>query len=444
MSLGKAHKGGVVGVYTLGCSKNRVDSEHLMRQLEHGGWDVIPDAIEEDYPLDVLIVNTCGFIHDARTESIDFLLEALQAKSEGKLGKVLVMGCLSGRYHEDLAKELPQADGFFGVNDIPLVCAQMGIEYNPTLATQRVLSTPAHYAYLKLSEGCDRRCSYCAIPLIRGNHVSVPAEHLLAEARFLARQGVKELNLVAQDTSFYGLDLVGTRQLAGLMEQLCRIDGIEWIRLLYTYPQGFPRDVLRIMAQEPKICHYLDIPLQHIDDGVLKAMRRHTGGEETRQLIEDFRTFVPDICLRTTLMVGHPGEDERAFERLLAFVEEAKFERMGAFMYSEEEGTYGARHLKDTVPQTEKQRRYDALMGVQKGISFAYNKKRVGSVCTVLADYVVQAEGQPPLVLGRSRTEAPEVDGFVAVEGVDNPQPGTFMEVKITRASAYDVYGEPV
>lgn len=433
-----------VGVYTLGCSKNRVDSEHLMRQLEHGGWMVVPDAVEEDYPLDVLIVNTCGFIHDAREESIDFLLEALQAKEEGRLGKVLVMGCLSGRYREELEDTLPQADGFYGVNHIPLICAQLGVAYDPKLANERVLSTPAHYAYLKLSEGCDRRCSYCAIPLIRGSHVSVPEGELLAEASYLAEQGVKELNLVAQDTSFYGLDLTGKRELVGLMEKLCRIDGLEWIRLLYTYPQGFPTDVLRLMASEPKICHYLDIPLQHIDDKVLKAMRRNSTAAQVQQLIEDFRTFVPDICLRTTLMVGHPGEDKKAFDRLLAFVSATKFERLGAFMYSEEEGTYGALHLKDTVPERVKRKRYAALMELQKDISFAYNKGRVGSTCTVLADYVIRAEGQPPVVLGRSRREAPEVDGFIAVEGAQAPQPGAFMEVRIIRASAYDLYAEPV
>ncbi|NLA15221.1 MAG: 30S ribosomal protein S12 methylthiotransferase RimO [Bacteroidales bacterium] len=429
-------------MYTLGCSKNRVDSEHLMRQLEHGGWEVIPDALEEDYPLDVLIINTCGFIHPAREESIQYILEALQAKEEGRLGRVLIMGCLSERYRAPLQKELPQADGLYGVNHIPALCASMGVPYVPHLDTQRVLSTPAHYAYLKISEGCDRGCAYCAIPLIRGNHLSRPKEALLAEARFLAAQGVKELNLVAQDTSFYGMDLTGKRELAGLMEDLCRINGIEWIRLLYTYPQGFPTDVLRLMAGEPKICHYVDIPLQHIADNVLEAMRRNTTRAETLRLIEDFRTLVPDICLRTTLMVGHPGEDEQAFRQLLDFVEQTRFEKLGAFTYSEEEGTYGAQFLKDSVPEKIKQDRYEALMELQKGISFAYNQSRVGSPCTLLVDYVITAEGRDPVALGRSRSEAPEVDGYIVLEQAKNTEPGTFLNVRITRATAYDLFAE--
>lgn len=440
--MGQKKHRGLASVYTLGCFKNRVDSEHLMRQLEYGGWEIIPDAVEEDYPLDVLVINTCGFIHPAREESINFILEALQAKEEGLLGQVLIMGCLSGRYKTELEKELPTADGFFGVNDIPRICAHMGVSYAPLLDCERVLSTPAHYAYLKISEGCDRGCAYCAIPLIRGNHLSRPKEALLAEARFLAAQGVKELNLVAQDTSFYGMDLTGKRELTGLMEDLCRIDDIEWIRLLYTYPQGFPRDVLRLMATEPKICHYVDIPLQHIADNVLGAMRRNTTRSETLQLIEDFRTFVPDICLRTTLMVGHPGEDEQAFRQLLDFVETTRFERMGAFTYSEEEGTYGARYLKDTVPEKVKQERYAALMELQKGISFAYNTSRVGSRCTLLADYVLVAEGEEPVVLGRSRAEAPEVDGYIVLERAGNTEPGTLVNVRITRATAYDLFAE--
>ena len=433
-----------VSVYTLGCSKNRVDSEHLMRQLQAGGMKVIPDALEEDYPLDTLIINTCGFIHDAREESVNYILEALLAKEEGRLGKVLVMGCLAERYKKDLEKEMPGVDAFFGVTDIPLITAYLGVPYHPRLATERVLSTPAHYAYLKLSEGCDRNCAYCAIPLIRGPHCSRPMSELLAEAGHLAGQGVKELVLVAQDTSFYGLDLTGKRELATLMEGLCLIGGIERIRLLYTYPQGFPLDVLRLMAQEPKICQYIDVPLQHVSDKVLTAMRRNTTKAETLQLIEDFRTLVPGLCLRTTLMVGHPGEDEQAFLELLDFVKGARFERMGAFTYSREEGTYGALHLKDRVPEKIKRERYDRLIELQQEISFTYNKSRIGSICSVLADYLVIPDEGPakPVVLARSQFEAPEVDGYVILENAPDIKPGSFVKVRIKNADAYDLYAQ--
>ncbi|MDD3522660.1 MAG: 30S ribosomal protein S12 methylthiotransferase RimO [Bacteroidales bacterium] len=433
-----------VSVYTLGCSKNRVDSEHLMRQLQAGGCQVIPDATTEDFPLDALVINTCGFIHDAKEESINYILESIQAKEEGRLGEVLVMGCLSERYKKELEKEMPSVDAFFGVTDIPLIAAHLGVPYDPALVTERVLSTPAHYAYLKLSEGCDRSCAYCAIPLIRGPHRSRPMKELLAEAGHLALQGVRELNLVAQDTSFYGLDLNGKRELATLMEGLCLIDGIDRIRLLYTYPQGFPLDVLRLMAREPKICQYVDIPLQHISDKVLKAMRRNTTKAETLRLIEDFRTFVPGLCLRTTLMVGHPGEDEQAFQELLDFVKEARFERMGAFTYSREEGTYGAKHLKDHVPAGIKRERYERLMELQKGNSLAYNRSRVGSVCSVLADYLVIPEGRTrkPTVLGRTQYEAPEVDGYVILENAAGIKPGSIVKARITKADEYDLHAQ--
>lgn len=432
---------GKVSVYTLGCSKNRVDSEHLMQQLEAGGWEVVPDAVEEDYPLDVLIINTCGFIHDARQESVDYILEALQEKQNGRIGKVMVMGCLSQRYRKELEREIPEVDALFGVEDIPLITATLGVRYNPGLATQRVLSTPAHYAYLKLSEGCDRGCAYCAIPLIRGKHISRPKEDLIKEARFLAEQGVKELVLVAQDTSFYGLDLYGKRQLAELMESLCKIDSIQWIRLLYTYPQGFPVEVLKLMGTEKKICQYIDIPLQHVSDRVLSAMRRNTTKLQTLQLLEDFRKFVPGICIRTTLMVGHPGEGEKEFRELTGFVEEARFERMGAFMYSREEGTYGALHLKDTVPQKVKRERYARLMELQKGISFAYNQSRVGNSCNVLADYLISEDTNNRVtVLGRTQYEAPEVDGQIILENAPEVVPGTFVTALITKADEYDLY----
>ncbi|MFA5769023.1 MAG: 30S ribosomal protein S12 methylthiotransferase RimO [Bacteroidales bacterium] len=434
---------GKVSVYTLGCSKNRVDSEHLMHQLEAGGWEVIPDAVEEDYPLDVLIINTCGFIHDAKKESIDYILEALQEKQRGRIGNVMVMGCLSQRYKKELEKEIPETDALFGVNDIPLITAALGVQYDPRMAAQRFLSTPAHYAYLKLSEGCDRGCAYCAIPLIRGKHTSRPKEDLVKEARLLAGQGVRELVLIAQDTSFYGVDLYGKRELATLMEDLCRIDSIEWIRLLYTYPQGFPRDVLRLMGTERKICQYIDIPLQHISDQVLSAMRRNTTKAQTLQLLEDFRKFVPGICVRTTLMVGHPGEGEKEFRELTDFVKEARFERMGAFMYSREEGTYGAKYLKDEVSQKVKKERYARLMELQKGISFAYNQSRVGTRCSVLTDYLITEETDNRVtVLGRTQYEAPEVDGQVILENLPEVAPGSFVKARITKADEYDLYAQ--
>jgi len=435
---------GKVSVLTLGCSKNRVDSEHLMRQLLSGGWQVIPDAPEEEYPLDVLIINTCGFIHDAKMESIECILEALEAKKKQQIGKVFVIGCLSGRYPSELGIEMPQVDAFFGVNDIPGVAQAMGVRFDPRLQAERLLSTPGHYAYLKLSEGCDRGCAYCAIPLIRGRHVSRPADQLIAEARNLAGEGVRELILVAQDTSYYGLDLTQKRELAPLMESLCRIDGIEWIRLLYTYPQGFPIDVLSLMAQEPKICQYVDIPLQHVSDKVLSAMRRNTTGAQTRELIEKFRIQVPGICLRTTFIVGHPGEDSAAFNELLDFVAEARFERMGAFMYSQEEGTYGAMNLEDRITEKVKASRYKRLMELQQDISYRYNLSRIGKTYRILVDSVLSGdeEVRGTVALGRTMYEAPEVDGQVIIENSVNLQEGVFAQAEIVGANEYDLYAK--
>lgn len=444
-----------VAVITLGCSKNRVDSEHLMRQLQGGGCVV--DSIEQVSDLSgspktqAIVINTCGFIEDAKLESIDCILESVEAKKSGLIDKVYVFGCLSARYKESLQIEIPQVDGFFGSCDIDGVLQVFGIKYRADLACQRMLSTAPHYAYLKLSEGCDRRCSYCAIPLIRGPHVSRPKEELIAEATNLAAQGVKELILVAQDSSYYGMDLTGKRELAPLMEALCRIDGLEWIRVLYTYPQGFPLPVLDLMRKEPKICKYVDIPLQHIADPVLKAMRRNTTGAQTRKLLADFRAKVPGICIRTTLMVGHPGEDRTAFKELLDFVEDARFERMGAFMYSEEQGTYGAAHLPDTVTRRTKQRRYAKLMELQQGISFAYNQSLIGETCRVLIDGIEPFEdpNNPDhegfCAVGRTQAQAPEVDGQVIIALSDVsavPTPGTFVNVEITHVNEYDLFAQ--
>ncbi|MCR5709433.1 MAG: MiaB/RimO family radical SAM methylthiotransferase [Bacteroidales bacterium] len=416
-----------IQLVTMGCSKNRVDSEHLMHLLEERGYELVP----EDHDLaagdvDEVVINTCGFIKDAKEESIGAILEAAQARSEGLISKLSVFGCLAQRYPEELKAEIPEVDEWRGVMTFD------------TLG--RVLTTPSHYAYLKIAEGCDRTCSYCAIPLIRGPHVSVPKEKLLAEARALAARGVRELIVIAQDTTYYGLDLYGRRALAGLLEELAAIDGIEWIRLHYSYPAGFPEDVLRVMAENPKVCPYIDIPLQHSADRVLSMMRRGVDGRQTRDLVAKMRRMVPGVVLRTTLIVGHPGEGEDEFEDLLDFVRESRFERLGAFTYSEEEGTWGALHLSDDIPEEVKQERYDRLMELQSGISLSCNQARVGSRERVLIDSF--SDG---ILVARSRTESPEVDGEILIKPVQ-PRPeelvGKFADVTITGADEYDLIAE--
>ena len=387
-----------IQVVTMGCSKNRVDSEHLMRILQERGYELVPENADlAAGGVDEVIINTCGFIQDAKEESISAILEAAQAKQRGLIQKVSVFGCLSQRYQSELPAEIPEVDEWRGV----LTFDTLG----------RVLTTPSHYAYLKIAEGCDRSCSYCAIPLIRGPHVSVPMESLVEEARQLAAQGVKELIVIAQDTTYYGLDLYGRRRLGELLERLAAIDGIEWIRLHYSYPTGFPEDVLRVMADNPKICPYIDIPLQHSADRVLEMMRRGIDGRQTRDLVARMRRMVPGVVLRTTLIVGHPGEGEAEFRDLLDFVQECRFERLGAFMYSEEEGTYGALHYKDDIPQEVKQERYDRLMELQSGISEAYNRSRIGTRERVLVDSFTDG-----ILVCRSQTESPEVDGEILVD----------------------------
>ena len=411
-----------IQVITLGCSKNVVDSEHLMPKLLARGYALAPSA--EDLSggkVDEVLINTCGFIKDAKEESIQTILEAADAKSRGFISKISVFGCLSQRYGSELAAEIPEVDEWQGVMTFDSI--------------ERTLTTPRHYAFLKIAEGCDRRCSYCAIPLIRGPHVSVPMEKVLEEARMLAAGGVKELIVIAQDTTWYGLDLYGKRRLGTLLEKLSEIEGIEWIRIHYSYPDGFPDDVLKIMASNPKICNYIDIPLQHSEDAVLKAMRRSVDGAETRRLVEKFRREVPGVVLRTTLMVGHPGEGDKEFESLLRFVEEYKFERLGAFTYSEEEGTYGALHLKDSVPEEVKQERYERLMDTQSFISESFNLSRVGSTVRVVADRL-----EDGILVCRSQSESPDVDGEILIK--DNIQPGTFFDARIIGADAYDLIAE--
>lgn len=434
-----------IKLITLGCSKNRVDSEHLLKQIEKSDIEISPESESvEDARADVLIINTCGFIKDAKVESIQAILEAVEAKKHGFTSKVLVFGCLSQRYREELVKSIPEVDGFYGVFDIKRVVAALGSCWNSKYETQRVLTTPSHYAYLKISEGCDRTCSYCSIPIIKGKHVSVPVEKLVSEAQYLASLGVKELILVAQDTTYYGVDLYGKRYIAELVKRLSDIEGIEWLRLLYAYPAAFPEDLLEVMANNSKVCKYLDIPLQHVSDKVLGNMKRSVNGEQTRRLVEMFRRNVPGIVLRTTMMVGHPGEDKKAFEELLSFVSQARFERLGAFTYSEEEGTWSAQNLRDTVRAEVKEERYKRLMELQSEISMEYNESRIGTKEKVLVDSVSDR-----YLIARSRNESPEVDGEILIDKVINTADlnskdliGTFVDIEITGADEYDLYAK--
>lgn len=430
-----------VRVVTMGCSKNRVDSEHLLMQLSAAGYDISPEEEElENAGVDILIINTCGFILDAKEESVQAVLEAVDAKKNGVISRLYVMGCLSQRYRDELPAEIPEVDGWYGACSIDPLLKDLAVKKEPALETRRWLTTPGHYAYLKISEGCDRQCSYCAIPGIRGRHTSVPEEKLLDEAAALADSGVKELIVIAQDTTFYGLDLYGQRRLGRLLTKLSDIPEIEWIRLLYSYPASFPRDVLEIMASSPKMCRYLDIPLQHSADPVLKAMRRSIDARGTRELVENIRKAVPGIALRTTMMVGHPGEGDKEFDDLLSFVKEYRFERLGAFAYSEEEGTWGAQNLKDSVPEAVKQERLDELMELQAAISLNYNESRIGSVERVIVDSCHPGEGT---FTGRTSKESPEVDGEVTVVCRGKmPVQGSFTDVRITGADEYDLTGE--
>ncbi|MCQ2153436.1 MAG: 30S ribosomal protein S12 methylthiotransferase RimO [Bacteroidales bacterium] len=434
-------------IITLGCSKNTVDTEHLLAVLEPA-YTIVEEG-DAAARTDFLLLNTCGFIGDAKEESIAAILEAVQMKKEGNVGKVVVFGCLSQRYERDLREGIPEVDAWFGARDFNPLLRYLGVEvsFAPFASdAPRHLTTPRHYAFLKISEGCDRRCSYCAIPLIRGRHVSVPLERLVAEAKSLAAAGVKELIVVAQDTGRYGLDLYGRRALATLLEALSGVDGIEWIRMHYCYPDGFPDDVLALMASNPKICPYLDIPLQHASDRVLSQMHRHTTGVEVRAQIEKFRHAVPGIVLRTTLMVGHPGEGEKEFAELMDFVRDTRFDRMGAFKYSEEEGTYGAGHYRDEVPAEVKQERLDALMTLQAEISLANNRRRIGTVERVIVDSV-----PGDTLVCRSRFESPDVDGEILVKPGPDDFPGQsadalvgqFMDVEITDAEEYDLLARP-
>ncbi len=427
-----------INVITLGCSKNTVDSEHLMAQLQASGYRVVADSDRTDAK--VVVINTCGFIGDAKQESIELILQAAELKKTGKIEELFVIGCLSERYADELRAELPEVDDFFGVKDWAGIVRRLGGEYRTACETDRVQTTPGHYAYLKIGEGCNWKCGYCAIPLIRGEHRSVEMESLLEEARKLVAGGVKELMIIAQDTTYYGLDLYGRRRLADLLRALCRIEGLEWIRLHYAYPTAFPDEVIEVMRQEPKICKYLDIPFQHISDNQLKAMKRRHTKAEAEALIRKLRAAMPDLTLRTTMLVGYPGETEQDFEELMEFVREVRFERLGVFAYSEEEGTYSATELEDDVPEEVKEQRVERLMRLQADLSRENNRRRVGRTERVVID-----SRQGDYYVARSQYDSPEVDQEILIPTQGKRLfRGRFYTVRITDASEYDLYGEVI
>ena len=427
-----------INIITLGCSKNTVDSEHLAAQLAAMDYKVVFDSDRTD--ADVVVINTCGFIGDAKQESIDTILRAAQLKEEGKIEELFVVGCLSQRYADELRPELPEVDDFFGVNDWAGVVERLGAKYRAENETKRELSTPSHYAYLKISEGCNWMCGYCAIPLIRGRHKSVPMEALVAEAEALVEKGVREIMVIAQDTTYYGVDIYGERKIAELLERLCRIEKLEWIRLHYAYPTDFPDQLVEVMAREPKICRYLDIPFQHISDNQLSAMKRRHTKAEALELIAKLRKAIPDIALRTTLLVGYPGESDADFAELMEFVKRTKFDRLGVFPYSEEEGTYSATRLKDDVEDDVKQERVDRIMRLQERVSLENNAKRIGQTMRVIID---RKEGD--FYIGRSEYDSPEVDQEIIIDSVGKRlYRGRFYDVVITDCEDYDLFASLV
>ncbi len=427
-----------IDIITLGCSKNLVDSERLMRQLQHAGYTVTHDA--EQPAGSIAIINTCGFIGDAKEESINVILEQGQRKQQGSLKQLYVMGCLSQRYLQELQAELPEVDGWYGKFDYDGILQKLGHAWDNALTPGRTITTPPHYAYIKISEGCDRRCSYCAIPIITGPHRSRPMEDILAEVQQLVADGVKEFQMIAQELTYYGVDLYHRRALAELIDRMADIEGVKWIRLHYAYPTDFPADLLYVMQRRSNVCKYLDIALQHIADPVLSAMHRHITKAETQELISRIREAVPGIHLRTTLMVGHPGEDDAAFDELIDFVKSIRFERMGAFAYSEEEGTYSANHYDDSIPNEVKQARLSKLMRIQQRISEQVQADKVGSQMTVVID---RREGD--YWVGRTEYDSPEVDPEVLIFVKDAPalQPGQFIEATITSNDDFDLYAIP-
>ena len=427
-----------VNVITLGCSKNIHDSEVLMGQLRGNQMDVV----HEDQQLnkdDIIVINTCGFIDNAKQESIDTILQYSELKDQGKVGKVIVTGCLSERYKPELEAEIKNVDSFFGTNDLQNLLSSIVADYKHELVGERLLTTPSHFSYFKIAEGCNRPCSFCAIPLMRGKHVSKPIDDLVKEAKYLAKNGTKELILIAQDLTYYGLDLYSKRNLADLLRNLSDVDGIEWIRLQYAYPSGFPMDILDVMNERSNICNYLDMPLQHISDSMLSSMRRGITRQKTIDLVNSIRNKVPDIALRTTLICGYPGETERDFEEMKEWVSESRFDRLGCFTYSHEEKTH-AHLLNDDVPEEVKQQRVEDIMNIQQEISFNINQDKVGKHFKVLID---KKEGN--YLIGRTEFDSPEVDNEVLIDArISYATPGTFVQVKIDRAEDFDLYGQIV
>lgn len=427
-------KKNTINVVTLGCSKNVYDSEVLMGQLKAGGKNVV-----HEQEGNIVVINTCGFINNAKEESINTILEYVQQKEAGLIDKVFVMGCLSERYKPDLEKEIPDVDQYFGTSELPALLKVLGADYKHELIGERLTTTPKNYAYLKISEGCDRPCSFCAIPLMRGAHISTPIEALVTEAEKLAAKGVKELILIAQDITYYGLDLYKKRALADLLRALVKVEGIEWIRIHYAFPTGFPMDVIEVMKEEPKICNYLDIPLQHISDPILASMKRGTTQEKTTKLLKKFREAMPEIAIRTTLIVGYPGETQADFEALKSFVKEMRFDRLGCFTYSHEENTT-AYELKDDVPEEVKLARANEIMEIQSQISWELNQEKIGKTFRCLID---RKEGN--YFVGRTEYDSPDVDNEVLIDAKKHyVKIGDFVEVKIIDATDYDLYGEPV
>jgi ribosomal protein S12 methylthiotransferase len=425
-----------VNVVTLGCSKNLVDSEVLMAQLRANNYDVKHET--DDAP--IVVINTCGFIDNAKQESIDTILRYVDAKKKGEIEKVYVTGCLSQRYRPELEREIPQVDGYFGTQDLPRLLKTLKADYKHELIGERLLTTPNHYAYMKISEGCDRKCSFCAIPIMRGKHVSVSMDALVSQAKGLVKQGVKEIMLIAQDLTYYGLDMYGKRNVAELIDKLAGVEGLEWIRLHYAFPSGFPMDIIDAIKNHPNVCNYLDMPLQHVSDNVLKAMRRGITKEKSTKLVETIREKVPGIAMRTTFLVGYPGETDKDFDQLVDWVQEMKFDRLGVFTYSHEENTH-AHKAEDDVPMEIKQMRAKALMEVQRDISRGLNKKKVGKKLKVLID---RKEGE--YFIGRTEHDSPEVDNEVHIkaEGDTYVRIGDFSIIKITSAEDYDLFGVPV
>ncbi len=426
-----------INVITMGCSKNLVDSEVLLSQLERGKFEVVHDSDEPGF--DAVFINTCGFIHDAKQESVEMILDYVEAKKRGDIDKLYVMGCLSERYAGELKDELPEVDRFFGKFDLKAMVDELKVTYDPEYIYYRKITTLSHYAYLKISEGCNRHCAFCAIPKMTGEHKSRTIESLVKESRYLAKKGVKEILLIAQDLSYYGIDLYGENRLAELINQISEIDGIEWIRLHYLYPTKFPMEILPVMRENPKVCKYLDLPLQHITNQVLKRMKRNVTREETEALLKTIKEQVPGVVLRTTMLIGFPGETENDIAELKQFIEENKFERLGVFTYSHEEGTLAGERYDDSLSDEIKQRRADEIMEIQQSVSAMLNQQKTGQTYNVIID---KKEGD--YYIGRTEFDSPEVDGEVLIVSEKELKQGDFVTVKITGAEDYDLFGEVV